>query len=73
MQNPITGNCSCNPLQIMSLLSLEATEALLHHVGEELIGWKDQCWEENVDFCPSYQHMCLICQNIWNNLQELSH
>ena len=56
----------------MSLLALEGTEALLHRVGEELIGWKDQCREENIDFCPSYQHMHLSCQTIWNNLQELS-
>ena len=27
----------------MSLLALGGTEALLHCVGEELIGWKDQC------------------------------
>ena len=71
-EKPIISNRSCNPLPIMSLLALKGTEALLHRVGEELIGWKDQCREQNVDFRPSYQHMRLTCQAIWNNLQELS-
>jgi hypothetical protein len=35
----------------MNLLSLEGTEALLHCVGEDLIGWRD-LYEENFDFHP---------------------
>ena len=45
--NPIIGsNTSCNPLNT-SCPSLEETEALLHHVREEL-SWKDERQEENL-------------------------